>query len=118
MIKTFPQFIRCLRRAGTYTKMKPCVFNYHASDWRHPELYVGDIPTMRFHCEDPSIRTYSFTNYDQTIHVPPGLVAMLDGWARVQGTPLHLNGIVVLDKAGVIDSLQPYSTILHVEIRE
>ena len=118
MIKTFPHFIRCLRKAGSYQSMKTCVFNYRALDWYHPDLYVGDIPTMRFHCGDPAIRTYSFTDFDQTIHLDPGLVAMMDGKARVHGRPIHLNDVLVLDKATHIDAVHPYSTILHVELRQ
>ena len=118
MIPTFPHFVRCLRKAGNYHKMKTCVFNYRALDWYHPDLYHGDIPTMRFHCGDPVIRTYSFTDFEQSIHVDAGLVAMMDGHVSVQGRQLHLNDVIVLNKATHVDSLHPFSTVLHVELRQ
>ena len=115
MITSFASFIRCLRRAPSLEAMKPCIYNYKSIDWYHSTLYVNDVPTSKQHSKDPPIQTICFSDYEQSVKCEPGLVAMMDGSARVNGRiELYLNNVIILDKPIILECLHPYSTVLHV----
>ena len=114
MIPTFATFLRCLRTASSTAQMKRCVNNYQALDWFSGDLYVDHVPSSRLHCSHPLVHTYSFSDSEQTVHVEPGLVAMLDGKCLVGSKPLHLNQSRLLQRTTTIQSLHPYATLLHV----
>ena len=113
---TFPLFLQGLRRATTAHDLRRCILQYRALDWFSPGLYVPDIPTTKVHCCDPHIRTYSFSDFEQSVRVDAGMVSMLDGQTRVSGRILHLNEVLVLEKESSVESIRPYSTLLHVSI--
>ena len=113
MIKSWSGFLQCLRRAGSLQAMRPCIYNYKALDWYHAQLYVDDVPTWQQHCVDPLIHTISFSGPQQAVACTPGLVAILDGCARANGREFFLNDILILEKDIYLDSMHPYSTVLH-----
>lgn len=91
-----------------------CIRQYRGLDWMDPDQYVPNIPSSKLHGRNPDVRTYSFSDFDQSVSVSPGLLAMLDGQVQVSGKRLHLHETMVLQEEGTVESLRPYSTLLHV----
>ena len=131
MIKSIPQLISCLKKAHHWKKpFAHCLQAYDGDDWIHYSQYNSNIPCRQILNIVPRINIITFTNFDQSVAINPGVMTIFEGkivcsnkYTTVNSHKTYLpfrqtissHEIQNIPLSSILESIQAKTTLIHIE---